>query len=1033
MTLLRHIIFRVAAVIAALALLASCHEEQPQPETPSQALTVDAYASQRTKGYVEGTTLFDTPYDKLHEAAGVTRAPRSIRLTAWLQPQSGAEQEYFRDEAYARQDDGLWHHDPALYWPMGGHLDFLGYSSTIPFEEVTWHGGKSTDAMSISVDRRFTQDDILYSFIRNQVAGNTDGHVPMVFQHAQAWLQFRIHSTVNDYVTLQDLTLTDVYTDGTLVVEHPFAMAEASWNFRLSRRTDTQVDDNWNVIGTKMTTDIACLDMLLPEQLCRDMVIKYSFGTSPLVFDHRFHFEDGSSWLMGKKYIYDITISPTEIRLAPSVEDWNTVTIDKSENHIYGTGPQTDLVGRDFHFSPSATYYWRPDDEHEYGRVTYQYGTWGDAVHFSYEDYDVTLTLTPGGTYEWSFRRDSRHEPLTLRIREAGTFTFTDDGEGTLEYSLDGETWAAAPAGGLPLDSGNLLRLRRTQTGAAENRLMTLSFSGAHDVFGNIASIVTGGDLDAVPATLNANALIATFKNDIRLVSAADLIIPYQNISERACRDMFYGCTGLTAAPALTATTVNAYGYYAMFRDCISLTDVPDIVATSVAAYGFQNMFYNCVSLTAAPALSVTALSTSVCKEMFYGCSNLVSAPAVRPLSLSSDSCRDMFTNCVALTDVSAFDLTAVSDFPNNSLYNAFYGCAALTAAPTLHPTTLGNNCMYSAFNRCTALTDVSAIDLSGVSTIPDGAMNSMFKGCTSLSSVPSVRPSSIGKNAMYGMFQVCTSLTDLSGIDLSALTTLKDGAMANMFSGCTALVDASTLNLTAVSSLPASAMNSMFYGCTSLRQTPSMRPVIINQNACKSMFLGCVALTDISSIDFSALEQVQAQAMMSMFEDCKKLVTGPSVLPATTLGSECYRQFYKNCENLTTPTALPASTLAESCYRAMFENCKKLTSGPTLGAPTLKPYCYQYMFSGCAALVNAPELPALTLVQNCYNTMFSGCASLRRIKMMATDVSASAALDNWVKGVATTGEFVKNAAASWTKTGISGVPAGWTITTVSI
>ena len=38
----------------------------------------------------------------------------------------------------------------------------------------------------------------------------------------------------------------------------------------------------------------------------------------------------------------------------------------------------------------------------------------------------------------------------------------------------------------------------------------------------------------------------------------------------------------------------------------------------------------------------------------------------------------------------------------------------------------------------------------------------------------------------------------------------------------------------------------------------------------------------------------------------------------------------------------------------------------------------------------------------------------------------------NWVNGVASTGTFVKNSAASWDVTGNNGVPNGWTVQTAS-
>ena len=49
---------------------------------------------------------------------------------------------------------------------------------------------------------------------------------------------------------------------------------------------------------------------------------------------------------------------------------------------------------------------------------------------------------------------------------------------------------------------------------------------------------------------------------------------------------------------------------------------------------------------------------------------------------------------------------------------------------------------------------------------------------------------------------------------------------------------------------------------------------------------------------------------------------------------------------------------------------------------------------------------------------------------MLATDVRASGCLYGWVNGVASSGTFVKNSAATWNVVGVSGVPEGWTVET---
>jgi hypothetical protein len=63
---------------------------------------------------------------------------------------------------------------------------------------------------------------------------------------------------------------------------------------------------------------------------------------------------------------------------------------------------------------------------------------------------------------------------------------------------------------------------------------------------------------------------------------------------------------------------------------------------------------------------------------------------------------------------------------------------------------------------------------------------------------------------------------------------------------------------------------------------------------------------------------------------------------------------------------------------------------------------------------------------------MFRGCSNLNYIKAMFTTQPSSTYTYYWVEGVAASGTFVKNSAASWTTTGVFGVPSGWTVQTAS-
>ena len=124
------------------------------------------------------------------------------------------------------------------------------------------------------------------------------------------------------------------------------------------------------------------------------------------------------------------------------------------------------------------------------------------------------------------------------------------------------------------------------------------------------------------------------------------------------------------------------------------------------------------------------------------------------------------------------------------------------------------------------------------------------------------------------------------------------------------------------------------------------------------------------------------------------------------------------------------ATTLTETAtFQTLFGGCTGLTSAEHLILPatTLTATCYVSMFNGCTNLTVAPELPATTLKSNCYRWMFYNCSSLNYIKCLATDISPNSDTYNWVSGVASTGTFVKNSAATWT-TGVNGIPDGWTV-----
>ena len=110
-----------------------------------------------------------------------------------------------------------------------------------------------------------------------------------------------------------------------------------------------------------------------------------------------------------------------------------------------------------------------------------------------------------------------------------------------------------------------------------------------------------------------------------------DLLLDYSTVKSgnrpsmatRCYAYLFSGCTSLTTAPSLPATTLTNYCYFYMFSDCTSLTTAPSLPATMLATSCYFRMFSGCTSLTTAPSLPATMLAINCYFAMFYDCKKI--------------------------------------------------------------------------------------------------------------------------------------------------------------------------------------------------------------------------------------------------------------------------------------------------------------------------------------------------------------------------------------------------------------------------
>ena len=331
--------------------------------------------------------------------------------------------------------------------------------------------------------------------------------------------------------------------------------------------------------------------------------------------------------------------------------------------------------------------------------------------------------------------------------------TFTADAEQSLtmsravdglEYSVNGGEWSTLGTETIPFggEKGQL-------------RLRGINSNGTAESYDSYSKIKF------------SNNTPVTCTGDIRT------LVDYENYSTaetgnaRFC-SLFEGCTSLTSAPELPATTLAYYCYNSMFQNCSSLVNAPELPATTLADCCYWYMFSGCTSLVNAPELPATTLAGSCYREMFYDCTSLVNAPELPATTLAYTCYREMFKNCTSLVNAPELPATTLAGECYRSM---FYGCTSLVNAPELPATTLAYFCYGYMFKNCTSL--VNAPELPAT-TLAENCYWYMFQDCTKLDKV-TMLATDISAQYCFTFWLDGVSSTG-TFIKAASMTTLREG-----------------------------------------------------------------------------------------------------------------------------------------------------------------------------------------------------------------------------------------------------------------
>lgn len=313
----------------ALATLASCSKSEDIEAPQAQKEIAFSVATDKSRAPIEGTSFADG---------------QKIYVSAY----NSVSGNYFSGVKFSKAGD-TW--KAGKYWPVNGVTSFLAYAATGEVT-ATW-GDKYADKVEFDISNGFFNSeadaetpyiDLLYAS-GEQAKEKDYKEVSMKFEHTGAWVVFNVKlgaDLTGAKVTLNKFQLANIFKGGKLVVDNTtYAGAKASWDFEGVRAADYDVQSFTTLTQLKADTKDPqgnvtakgdyTFGAIIPEQ--NQTAIKFNYtltstattaAFTPQTATYEYPLSRFDKWVMGKKYVYDITITFNEIEIKPSVTDWGT-------------------------------------------------------------------------------------------------------------------------------------------------------------------------------------------------------------------------------------------------------------------------------------------------------------------------------------------------------------------------------------------------------------------------------------------------------------------------------------------------------------------------------------------------------------------------------------------------------------------------------------------------------------------------------------------------------------------------------------
>lgn len=350
-------------LVAAMSICASCSKSDLTPETSGSEMSLQpvSYKSS-TKAAIQNNVFPKTNHISLFAYHNPGMRPTTDEITDFTGFVSYLyDTEFFYNTESPNDKKGTvaWSGlNSIYYWPITGSLVFAGYSLPSPKDtegNILAEGAKVssgnigdaeynllTDVLTIggyvqSVDPAETFDLLYFGCDRKSYNNRREGTaVAMIFNHALSWITFNVAgeggALMNGYEwKITNLTLKNIQTEGDFTFDGNPDKGEKSVTWDLNNvKSDMQFFTGEQLLTSELVKieNIDGGNVVIPQApTLLSITLKYKAPSGNIItetFDIDLTLGSGVIWEAGKHYVYNLTFSPVEIKVAPEVNAWPT-------------------------------------------------------------------------------------------------------------------------------------------------------------------------------------------------------------------------------------------------------------------------------------------------------------------------------------------------------------------------------------------------------------------------------------------------------------------------------------------------------------------------------------------------------------------------------------------------------------------------------------------------------------------------------------------------------------------------------------